>query len=292
MENGAAYDDDPADPTRDPRRVRYLERHVAAARVALERGVPLRGYFVWSLLDNFEWAEGYAHRFGIVHVDFDTQERRGARQRPLLGVAGEAVQDRRSGVRNRVRRGDRHRHRDRPHGRLSPMTPPNPDHPAAAPIPWEDRPAGSSAVVWRSTRNPIIPRDLLPRLEQHLQLGGRAVRGRLCRRLPRRRHRPDDGPPRGSQQRRRDLADRSGAHPVRGHRRPRPGDPGQVRACLRPAGDVARGSVLRHVVQRLSRSDDRRRLDHRLPRSISSTTPSCRSTATACCSRERSAAST
>jgi beta-glucosidase len=75
-ENGAAYPDDPADPTRDPERVSYLRRHVAAARTAIERGVPLRGYFVWSLLDNFEWVYGYSERFGIVHVDYRTQERR------------------------------------------------------------------------------------------------------------------------------------------------------------------------------------------------------------------------
>ena len=76
MENGAAYDPDPADRTRDPERTSYLRRHVEAARVAIERGVPLRGYFAWSLMDNFEWSEGYAHRFGLVDVDFDTQERR------------------------------------------------------------------------------------------------------------------------------------------------------------------------------------------------------------------------
>jgi len=76
MENGAAYDPDPADPTRDPERTSYLRRHVAAAGAALQRGVPLRGYFAWSLLDNFEWAEGYRQRFGLVHVDFATQERR------------------------------------------------------------------------------------------------------------------------------------------------------------------------------------------------------------------------
>ena len=75
-ENGAAFDPDPADPTRDPDRVAYLRRHLVAARTAIEHGVPLRGYFVWSLLDNFEWAQGYARRFGIVHVDFATQERR------------------------------------------------------------------------------------------------------------------------------------------------------------------------------------------------------------------------
>jgi beta-glucosidase len=75
-ENGAAYDLDPADPTRDPDRVSYLARHVAAAHRAIELGVPLRGYFAWSLLDNFEWHEGYAFRFGLVHVDFATLERR------------------------------------------------------------------------------------------------------------------------------------------------------------------------------------------------------------------------
>ena len=74
-ENGAAYPVD-GDPTKDPERVSFLHRHFDAARTALERGVPLRGYFVWSLLDNFEWAHGYGHRFGIVHVDFDTLERR------------------------------------------------------------------------------------------------------------------------------------------------------------------------------------------------------------------------
>jgi beta-glucosidase len=74
-ENGAAYPIDD-DPTRDPERVSYLRRHLQAAAIAMEDGVPLRGYFVWSLLDNFEWALGYAHRFGIVHVDFDTLDRK------------------------------------------------------------------------------------------------------------------------------------------------------------------------------------------------------------------------
>jgi beta-glucosidase len=71
-ENGAAYHD----PVDDERRVSFLQRHVEAARLALAEGVDLRGYFVWSLLDNFEWAEGYEHRFGIVHVDYATQARR------------------------------------------------------------------------------------------------------------------------------------------------------------------------------------------------------------------------
>jgi beta-glucosidase len=75
-ESGAAYPLDELDPTLDPQRVSFLRRHLEAASTAMQRGVPLRGYFVWSLLDNFEWAHGYAYRFGIIHVDFDTLERR------------------------------------------------------------------------------------------------------------------------------------------------------------------------------------------------------------------------
>jgi beta-glucosidase len=76
-ENGAAYDDRPDGDgaVRDPERVSYLDRHLRAAARALEAGVDLRGYFAWSLLDNFEWAEGYAKRFGIVYVDFETLAR-------------------------------------------------------------------------------------------------------------------------------------------------------------------------------------------------------------------------
>jgi beta-glucosidase len=76
-EAGAAYDDGPvADgEVHDVRRVDWLDAHLRAALDASAEGVDLRGFFVWSLLDNFEWAEGYAHRFGIVHVDFDTLER-------------------------------------------------------------------------------------------------------------------------------------------------------------------------------------------------------------------------
>jgi len=76
-ENGAAFEDEP-DPdgfVNDDRRVSYLREHVDAARDALEAGVPLTGYFVWSLLDNFEWAEGFSKRFGLVRVDYDTQSR-------------------------------------------------------------------------------------------------------------------------------------------------------------------------------------------------------------------------
>jgi beta-glucosidase len=76
-ENGACYDDPvAADGTvHDDDRVAYLREHVAAARDALAADVKLSGYFVWSLLDNFEWSEGYSRRFGIVHVDFASQKR-------------------------------------------------------------------------------------------------------------------------------------------------------------------------------------------------------------------------
>ncbi len=76
-ENGAAFDDPPPDGAaiHDKRRVDYLRRHLLAARLAINAGVDLRGYFVWSLLDNFEWTHGYAKRFGIVGVDFSTQRR-------------------------------------------------------------------------------------------------------------------------------------------------------------------------------------------------------------------------
>lgn len=76
-ENGAAFYDPPAseDLVADGLRVRYLREHLLAAQRALEAGVDLRGYFVWSLLDNFEWSHGYSKRFGIVHVDYRTQQR-------------------------------------------------------------------------------------------------------------------------------------------------------------------------------------------------------------------------
>ena len=76
-ENGAAFYDPPVanGTVEDPLRVDYLREHLRAAREAMRRGVDLRGYCVWSLLDNFEWALGYAKRFGIVHVDFETQKR-------------------------------------------------------------------------------------------------------------------------------------------------------------------------------------------------------------------------
>jgi beta-glucosidase len=77
-ENGAAFFDPPAlegDRLADPLRVDYLRTHIKAVHAAIERGVDVRGYFVWSLLDNFEWSLGYSKRFGIVHVDFETQKR-------------------------------------------------------------------------------------------------------------------------------------------------------------------------------------------------------------------------
>jgi beta-glucosidase len=76
-EAGAAFDDSvgPDGEVDDRRRIAWLQAHLEAASGAIDDGVDLRGFFVWSLLDNFEWAEGYAHRFGIVHVDFATQER-------------------------------------------------------------------------------------------------------------------------------------------------------------------------------------------------------------------------
>jgi len=77
-ENGFAFDDpDEAPPAGvdDPVRVEYYRGHLAAAREAIAAGVDLRGYFAWSLLDNFEWGEGYSLRFGLVHVNFKTQKR-------------------------------------------------------------------------------------------------------------------------------------------------------------------------------------------------------------------------
>lgn len=76
-ENGAAFDDhwDGANQTPDKRRTQYLHDHVQELEEALLQGVPLGGYFVWSLLDNFEWSDGYSKRFGLVYVDYETQRR-------------------------------------------------------------------------------------------------------------------------------------------------------------------------------------------------------------------------
>ena len=75
-ENGAAFDDVEIEGrVRDDDRIDYLRRHFTAAHRAMARGVDLRGYLVWSFLDNFEWSYGYSKRFGIVRVDYETQER-------------------------------------------------------------------------------------------------------------------------------------------------------------------------------------------------------------------------
>ncbi|MEU4796640.1 GH1 family beta-glucosidase [Streptomyces sp. NPDC023327] len=76
-ENGSAFPDTvaPDGTVHDPDRARYLEEHVGACARAIRKGVPLAGYYAWSLLDNFEWAYGYDKRFGLVHVDYATQAR-------------------------------------------------------------------------------------------------------------------------------------------------------------------------------------------------------------------------
>ncbi|MBA0127055.1 beta-glucosidase [Haloechinothrix sp. YIM 98757] len=76
-ENGAAFEDAWLDGRGvvDTDRVTYIETHLRACREAIAAGVPVRGYFVWSLLDNFEWAWGYSRRFGVVYVDYETQRR-------------------------------------------------------------------------------------------------------------------------------------------------------------------------------------------------------------------------
>ncbi|MDP2367385.1 GH1 family beta-glucosidase [Rhodoferax sp.] len=77
-ENGSTYDDvvTPDGDINDVARRRYLVRHLDAMREIVAKGIPVKGYFAWSLLDNFEWAEGYVRRFGLTHVDFKTQQRR------------------------------------------------------------------------------------------------------------------------------------------------------------------------------------------------------------------------
>lgn len=77
LENGTASDDEPnkAGRVEDPGRVAYLQAYTSAMQDAIGAGADVRGYFVWSLLDNFEWASGYTQRFGLVYVDFATQRR-------------------------------------------------------------------------------------------------------------------------------------------------------------------------------------------------------------------------
>jgi beta-glucosidase len=72
-ENGCAWPDQPGVP--DDARIAYVADHLAALRRAMATGVDVRGYFYWSILDNFEWARGYDPRFGLVHVDYQTQVR-------------------------------------------------------------------------------------------------------------------------------------------------------------------------------------------------------------------------
>jgi beta-glucosidase len=97
-ENGAAFYDPPTadgDLMEDPLRTAYLRDHLRAAHHALSHEVDLRGYFVWSLLDNFEWSAGYSKRFGLYHVDFETQRRTpksSARfYRDVIRTGGEAL---------------------------------------------------------------------------------------------------------------------------------------------------------------------------------------------------------
>jgi beta-glucosidase len=76
-ENGAAFDDKVKrnGEVQDDDRIVFLRDHLLAAYRAIKEGVKLRGYFVWSFMDNFEWAEGYAKRFGLVHVDYRALKR-------------------------------------------------------------------------------------------------------------------------------------------------------------------------------------------------------------------------
>jgi beta-glucosidase len=76
-ENGCAYNAGPDEQgvVDDHERIDYLDGHLRAVAAAAQRGVDVRGYYCWTLIDNFEWAEGYVPRFGLVHVDHETQVR-------------------------------------------------------------------------------------------------------------------------------------------------------------------------------------------------------------------------
>ena len=77
-ENGAAFYDPPAAQggrVDDPLRIQYINDHLLAVREAMQSGADVRGYFAWSLLDNFEWSAGFSKRFGLIHVNYATQER-------------------------------------------------------------------------------------------------------------------------------------------------------------------------------------------------------------------------
>ena len=99
-ENGAAFFDPPVASNGrvvDPLRVDYLQRHILAVHEAIAKGVNVHGYFAWSLLDNFEWSLGYSKRFGIVHVNFETQQRTvkdSARHyKRIIATSGRALRD-------------------------------------------------------------------------------------------------------------------------------------------------------------------------------------------------------
>jgi beta-glucosidase len=95
-ENGSAFDDVPDETgyVDDADRVAYFDAHIGAVALARQRGADIRGYFAWSLMDNFEWSRGYDKRFGIVHVDYATQrrtlKRSGAWYRDLIGRTRDA----------------------------------------------------------------------------------------------------------------------------------------------------------------------------------------------------------
>jgi beta-glucosidase len=76
-ENGAAFPDEgtPNGQVFDPQRIVYLDAHLRQAHRSIQDGVPLKGYFVWSLMDNFEWSRGYSKRFGLTYVFYPTQQR-------------------------------------------------------------------------------------------------------------------------------------------------------------------------------------------------------------------------
>jgi Glycosyl hydrolase family 1 len=99
-ENGAAYPDtvEQDGRVRDMGRLDYLARHVVAAADALRAGVPLTGYHVWSILDNYEWSFGFTRRFGLVHVDFASQRR--TLKTARAGISGSSPGSRSSALRH------------------------------------------------------------------------------------------------------------------------------------------------------------------------------------------------
>jgi beta-glucosidase len=96
-ENGIAVNDipDAAGAVDDPIRIAYLRGHLAVLHRTIQKGIPVRGYFVWSQMDNFEWSFGYSKRFGLVYVDFASQQRI---KKSSYGWYGEVI--RRNGLEN------------------------------------------------------------------------------------------------------------------------------------------------------------------------------------------------